>query len=250
MNSKNKLQELCQKNSMGMPHYHSIENRNGFKSIVKLENIIYEGTWALTKKESEMKCASVALEQLEKSIIEKPDELYELLDNWINNGYRTVLILSGFKDNNNTKYLLTCAFIHSSFKEKISGKYTERKLGEWLGYKENESFELIDQKSLAVFGDSMIKYQQTRSIWNTELNKNKCISCGEITKKRSLIENNKFFVTKMIENGLDQFVMHFGNDIKNTTILADTLEAFIGAITHISESNVKSVMSDLGLFGK
>jgi dsRNA-specific ribonuclease len=230
--SKNILQEFVQqkfgKNSQ-LPEYISEKSKdNMFKCKVKVENIEFQGlVWRKKKKDAEFDAAEEALKGLNITVknnnlinknIETIEKFYKNYDYLVNE-------ILKIKDSKELKRALTFSFLHSSF---LIDNNVKKFIKEEL--KLNEISEIEDYNRYEFLGDSFIELNVSNYLFN---NKN-IFSAGEMTKRRSELVNRKRLNEIMIKNETCKYILFSGNDVLETSIPGDVLEAVIGAVYSIN----------------
>ncbi len=242
MNYKGILQEWTQKNKMSVPVYDCETNGKMFTGKVYVNDKLFIGEAKETKKDAEQYCAGVAIRFLKIQIpcvclSGKTDIMYAFKE-----GYERLLRISDMRDCNKVRYYLTCAFLHPSYKEE--------NLRNWLTLDHTTPLKVMDYTPLATLGDSIIKSQQTMFLINKSLKNNQIPKAGDLTQSRMLIESRAYMKKIVLQAGLHKYILYKVElDIEKTSIPAEVLEAFIGAV-HIlgGEEKVTFVMKQLGLF--
>lgn len=253
MSSKNDLQELMQKQKQPLPVYITEEDRKLilFRSKITIFDVEYVGEWKRSKKDAEKSVADKVLENIKK--VEKKENVLNLFEIWCKEGYYFVLKFSGLKDTQIVKYYLTCAFLHASYREKMLRSGQESILNQWLGIgqKDIPSY-IINNSGLSTLGDSVIKCQQTFYFFKEKFKKFEQPTSEFLTKSRRDVETREFMRNRMIQMNLDQYVMYYGEmPLKETFILGEVLESYIGAIYLMEgEEKAKEVLNIMKLFNK
>ena len=130
MNSKNKLQEYCQKKKIELPKYSFIIKDDNFISSVIFNNKTYTGNPCKKKIDAELNVASIALEDINAvSNIDKIDKKedkkdvlkHDNLNIWINHLYPKLIDNASLKDNAETKKMLFMCFLYKNNMEYYEG---------------------------------------------------------------------------------------------------------------------------------
>jgi dsRNA-specific ribonuclease len=242
MSIKNQLQELCQKKKFNLPSYDcEIDyKKNMFKSIVVVDDCLYEGEWKKRKKDSEISAAEKALIQLKKTVIIKKE--IDKVDLWIQEGYQKVINVIKLEDTTQTKFYVTSAFLQN-----LELKFHQLlKLMNWIGHR----WPLFTYHAFSTLGDSVLKCQQTLHLIKEEIKTGKNPSSFVISQKRTTIESREYLSKKMLELKLEKYIIsNPGLEIKDTKLLGEFLESLIGIIYLLEgETKVQEFIINNGLY--
>ena len=155
MNSKNKLQEYCQKKKIELPKYSFIIKDDNFISSVIFNNKTYTGNPCKKKIDAELHVASIALEDInavsnidkKENKIDKKEDKKDNINMWINHLYPKLIENASLKDSSETKKMIFLCFLHKNNVE----YYEDFDLSK-------EDIKLYDD--YVNMGDTIIKYHQ------------------------------------------------------------------------------------------
>jgi ribonuclease-3 len=137
-----------------------------------------------------------------------------------------------------------------TLEEKIGYTFKDKKLLEESLTHKTYAFEanspLKYNERLEFLGDSILNFIVAEQLYKS----NKYFSEGELTRRRSIGVNNNYLADIALELGIGEFILLGKGEIKqngskNRTILANSLEALIGAIYLDSDlDSVRKIILD------